>query len=101
ARASIAVASCIREGRQETVQEIAVGEMQFEGIEADALRPSGRQCELITDACDLVDRQRMRKRSAVEHGDRRSGDGRPRVLMCAQRLAALPRSLMGPLPARV
>ncbi len=92
-RAAIVVIALVRQRRDETVQQIAVGEMQFDGVEPDPHRALGGIGETLDDMRHILLGHGARRMPARTERQRRRPDRRPGVFGVRQRLGAFPRPL--------
>ena len=88
--AAMGVVAPVGERREELVQQVAVGAMHLERVEADGGRPHRGRGEVLDHLGEALGVQRRRRRPAVVVGHGRGADGAPRRLPLAQRRAALP-----------
>ena len=79
-RAAVLVVALVGQRREELVQQVAVGGVQLDDVEAGVVGPAGGRGERRGDARDLVEGQRVRRREAGERRGRRA-DGRPAALV--------------------
>ena len=96
-RTAIIVVTPVGERRQEFVEEIAVGAVDLDIVEAGPLGALCRRDEGGRDRGDPVAVERRRHMPAVGIGDGRGGDRLPGIVAPAEGRAALPRPVDGSL----
>jgi hypothetical protein len=95
------IVSPIRDGRQKLVNQVAVGGVNLDDVEARVGSPGRRGPKRFDDAADVVVRQRLGRLVSLVEGNGAGGDDRAPADRRRQRLAALPRSRHRGLAPRV
>ena len=83
------------------MEQVSVGTMQLERIDADARRTTGRSDEFLLDLLEAENIERSRWRLGRQLRNRRGCHGRPSALGKRNELTAFPWYLRRALPARV
>jgi hypothetical protein len=100
--AAIFIVTPVRQRRQELMDQIAVGTVDLNRIDADPGRPLGGGCECLPHRGQAITVQCRRRVLAMRKGDRRRCHGLPAARLAGGDLrAALPRYPRGSLASRM